>query len=77
MFDSGQLCFLAATLGLSPYTEGGFVIEIGTYTGSTAAFMGKVLQSLDRDTRVCSIDPFDAFRPDPLNPQGNYGAYQI
>jgi cephalosporin hydroxylase len=75
MMDAGELTYLAAALALAPWDRQGIVVEIGTYIGQTAAFMAKVLRHLGHRVPVLSIDPFERFQPDPLNPQGVYSAY--
>jgi len=75
MLDAHELLHLAAALTAFPWEYGGFVVEIGAYLGTTTVFMAKVMKHLGRRVPILSIDPFERFQPDPLNPQGNYSAY--
>ncbi|MEA2588640.1 MAG: hypothetical protein QOH66_1567 [Actinomycetota bacterium] len=75
MMDAGELLLLAAALASSPAPPG-IVVEIGTYTGDSAVFMGRVLRLLGRDIPILSIDAFDWIQPDPRNPQGMYASYR-
>jgi hypothetical protein len=75
MLDAFELLHLAAALRAFPWEYGGFVVEIGAYLGTTTVFMAKVLEHLGKRVPILSIDPFERFQPDPLNPQGNYSAY--
>jgi len=75
MLDANELLRLAAALTAFPWENGGFVVEIGAYIGTTTAFMAKVLERLGKRVPILSIDPFERFQPDSLNAQGNYSAY--
>ena len=75
MLDANELLHIAAALVSYPWEKGGFVVEIGAYLGTTAVFMAKVLETLNSTASILSIDPFERFRPDALNPQGNYSSY--
>src|SRR5215467_9821516 len=75
MLDAYELLHLAAALCEFPWESGGFVVEIGAYLGTTTVFMAKVMKHLGKRVPILSIDPFERFQPDPLNPQGNYSAY--
>jgi cephalosporin hydroxylase len=75
MMSAQELTYLAAALALAPWDRQGIVVEIGTYIGQTAAFMAKVLRHLGHRVPVLSIDPFERFQPDSLNPQGSYSSY--
>jgi hypothetical protein len=75
MLDANELLHIAAALVSYPWEKGGFVVEIGAYLGTTTVFMAKVLETLNSPASILSIDPFERFRPDPLNPQGIYASY--
>jgi cephalosporin hydroxylase len=75
MLDANELLHLAAALAACPSDNGGFVVEIGAYLGTTTVFMAKVLENLGKPVPILSIDPFERYEPNPLNPQGNYSAY--
>lgn len=75
MMDAGELAYLAAAIATVPWDRQAIVVEIGTYVGQTAVYMAKVLQILGYRIPILSIDPFERFTPDPLNPQGQYNAY--
>ncbi len=75
MLDAYELLNLAAVLTVFPWNTGGFVVELGAYLGTTTVFMAKVLARTNNPVPILSIDPFDRFQPDLLNPQGDYFAY--
>jgi predicted O-methyltransferase YrrM len=75
MLDANELLHIAAALVLYPWEKGSFVVEIGAYLGTTTVFMAKILETLNSPATILSIDPFERFRPDALNPQGNYSSY--
>jgi hypothetical protein len=75
MMDAHELTSLAAALAAYDWRDGEFVVEIGAYLGHTTVFMGKVLRRLGKCVSILSIDPFERFQPNPLNPQGDYSAY--
>ena len=75
MMDKGELQFLAAVALAFPWTEGGFVVEIGTFTGLTAAFVAETLAEAGHRVPVLSIDPFERVRRSRGNPQGRYKRY--
>jgi hypothetical protein len=75
MMDANELLHLAATLTSYNWKQGGFVVEIGAYIGSTTVFMARVLSRLGARVPILSIDPFERFNPDPLNPQGVLTTY--
>jgi hypothetical protein len=75
MLDANELLHLAAVLSVFPRTAESFLIEIGAYLGTTTLFLAKILDRLNKTVPILSIDPFDRFQPDSLNPQGNYSAY--
>src|SRR5271163_2063649 len=75
MLDANELLHLAAALTTFTWNNGEFVVEIGAYLGSTTVFMAKVLERMGKRVPILSIDPFERFQPDSLNPQGNYSAY--
>jgi hypothetical protein len=75
MLDANELLHIAAALVSYPWEKGGFVVEIGAYLGTTTVFMAKVLDTINSRAKILSIDPFEQFRPGPLNPQGIYSSY--
>jgi len=75
MMDANELLHLAAALTSYDWKQGGFVVEIGAYWGSTSAFMAKVLHRLSVRVPILSIDPFERFQADPLNPSGVFSIY--
>ncbi|MFL5238329.1 MAG: class I SAM-dependent methyltransferase [Rhizomicrobium sp.] len=75
MMDANELLHLAAALASYDWSLGGFVLEIGAYWGSTAVFMARVLARLGLRIPILSIDPFERFQPDALNPSGVFAAY--
>ena len=75
MMDTSELLYLAGTLAAFSWETPAIVVEIGAYTGRTTLFMAKILRLLDKHVPILSIDAFDAFQPEALNPQGNYAAY--
>ena len=75
MLDASELLHIAAALAAFSWEKGGIVVEIGTYVGQTAVYMAKVLELLGFRVHVVSIDPFERFQPDSLNPQGRFADY--
>jgi hypothetical protein len=75
MLDAYELLHLAAALIAFPWDNRAFVVEIGAYLDNTTVFMAKILEHLGKRVPILSIDPFERYQPDPLNPQGNYSAY--
>jgi cephalosporin hydroxylase len=73
--DANELLHLAGTLASYDWQRGGFVVEIGAYNGATTVFMAKVLARLGVRVPILSIDPFERFHPDPLNPSGAFATY--
>ena len=72
MMDSGELVYLAGALAICPSENGGsLVVEIGAYHGDSTVYMAKVLQLLNKQMTILSIDPFERSRPDKLNPRGS------
>src|SRR4051812_2107017 len=75
MMDAGELLHLGAVLAAHTWQPQEILVEIGAYRGETTVFMAKLLESLDRQVPILSIDPFERAQPDGLNPQGIYTAY--
>ena len=75
MLDVHELTNLAAALTAFPWKDNEFAVEIGAYLGRTTVFMAKVLGRLGKVVSILSIDPFERFQPNSLNPQGDYFAY--
>jgi hypothetical protein len=75
MMDAHELINLAAVLKGCPWNKGEFVVEIGAYLGTTTVFMAKVLEHTKKRVPILSIDPFERFESNPLNPQGSYSSY--
>ncbi len=75
MMDASELLYLARTLAAYSWDTTAIIVEIGAYTGRTTLFMNRVLRLLGKRVPILSIDAFDAFQPEALNPQGNYTAY--
>ncbi|GAA4448269.1 class I SAM-dependent methyltransferase [Phytohabitans houttuyneae] len=73
--DAGELLTLASALALCPATAGTIVVEIGTYRGGTACFIGRTLRVLGRPLPVLSIDAFDLLSVEANNVQGDYAEY--
>jgi hypothetical protein len=73
--DAGELLTLASALALCPATERAIVVEIGTYRGGTACFIGRTLRALGRPMPVLSIDAFDLLGVEANNVQGDYAEY--
>lgn len=77
MLDENELTHLAKTLKAYPWESGDIVVEIGAYHGDTTVFMVRVLEAIGAPvgTGILSIDPFERFTRDALNPQGSFAAY--
>jgi Methyltransferase domain len=75
MMDASELLYLAGTLATYAWQTTAIVVEIGAYAGRTTLFMAKILRLLGKRVPILSIDAFDAFLPEALNPQGNSAAY--
>ncbi|QGU00621.1 hypothetical protein SYNTR_2027 [Candidatus Syntrophocurvum alkaliphilum] len=75
MMDEKELLYLASTIMLAKWENDSYICEIGTYIGLTSVFMAKVASNYNIHTTVLSIDPFERFNPDEVNPQGNFNSY--
>lgn len=75
MMDDGELKFLAAATHSYTWTAGTLVVEIGSHSGRTAAFLAETLSEIGATNVVLSIDPFERVARDRLNPQGKYRRY--
>jgi hypothetical protein len=75
MMDDGELRYLASIALAFPWSPEGVVVEIGSYSGMTAAFVAEVLAEAGFDNRVLSIDPFERVPNTRKNPQGKYKRY--
>jgi cephalosporin hydroxylase len=76
MMDKGELSHLAACLAISPWSGTEIVVEIGTYLGSTAAFLAKTLRLLGREgCKILNIDPFERMAQEESNARGSYQKY--
>ncbi|MBT8194484.1 MAG: class I SAM-dependent methyltransferase [Acidimicrobiia bacterium] len=76
MMDDGELKALAAVALAFPWQPSAFVVEIGSYAGTTAAFVAETLVEAGHGTRVLSIDPFERVKRTLNNPSGKYRRYQ-
>ncbi len=75
MMDDGELRYLAAITLAFPWSPGDIVVEIGSYSGLTAAFVAETLAEAGHDNPVLSIDPFERVPHTRQNPQGKYKRY--
>lgn len=75
MMDDGELRYLAAVTLAFPWTDDALVVEIGSYTGHTAAFVAETLDDAGHPNPVLSIDPFERVPHTRKNPQGKYRRY--
>ncbi|MGI9648423.1 MAG: class I SAM-dependent methyltransferase, partial [Acidimicrobiia bacterium] len=75
MMDDGELRYLAAIAGSFAWERDDLVVEIGSYSGMTAAFVAETLGEAGHENKVLSIDPFDRVRHTRLNPGGKYKRY--
>ena len=75
MMDDGELRYLAGIVLAFPWSPGELVVEIGSYSGMTAAFVAETLAEAGLDNRVLSIDPFERVPHTRKNPQGKYKGY--
>ncbi len=75
MMDASELTYLGAIIQSIDWNNQDYVIEIGTFTGQTACFMAKVLQSLGRKNPIVSVDPFERAPSEELNAAGSYTEY--
>lgn len=76
MIDATELTHLCGCLVLSPPEDDEIVVEIGTFVGSTAAFLARALWALgDIHRPVVSVDPFERLPAEKLNAQGRYQEY--
>jgi len=75
MMDDGELRYLASVALAFPWSPDGLVVEIGSYSGMTAAFVAQTLAETGLGNRVVSIDPFERVPNTRKNPQGRYKRY--
>ena len=75
MMDDGELRCLAGVALAFPWQPEALVVEIGSYAGTTAAFVAETLAEAGHDNPVLSIDPFERVSGSGLNPQGRYRRY--
>jgi cephalosporin hydroxylase len=75
MMDDGELRYLAGVVLAFPWAPDGLVVEIGSYSGMTAAFVAETLAAAGLDNRVMSIDPFERVPHTRKNPKGRYKRY--
>lgn len=71
MMDEGELADLIKALIWSDPHGSEIILELGSFKGNTAALMADLLNRLERDNLVVSVDAFDLVTPDPLNAQGS------
>jgi len=76
MMDDGELKALAAVALAFPWRPTAFAVEIGSYAGTTAAFVAETLVEAGHGNRVLSIDPFERVSKTLHNPAGKYRRYQ-
>jgi hypothetical protein len=75
MMDDGELRYLAAVALAYQWASDDLVVEIGSYSGMTAAFIAETLGEAGYQNKVLSIDPFERVSHSRLNPGGRYGRY--
>lgn len=75
MMDDGELRYLAAVALAYQWAPDDLVVEIGTYAGTTAAFVAETLAEAGHLNKVLSIDPFERVSHTRLNPGGKYRRY--
>ena len=75
MMDDGELRYLASIALTFPWSPEALVVEIGSYAGSTAAFVAETLAEGGHGNHVLSIDPFERVPHTRKNPQGKYRRY--
>lgn len=71
-----ELLVLASALAACPAPEGAIVVEIGTYRGQAACFIGRALRALGRTMPVLSVDAFDLLPVEDGNVAGDHLEYQ-
>jgi hypothetical protein len=75
MMDDGELRCLAGVALAFPWSPEALVVEIGSYAGTTAAFVAETLAEAGFANPVLSIDPFERVSGSRLNPRGRYRLY--
>ncbi len=75
MMDDGELRYLASIALAFPWSPEALVVEIGSYSGLTAAFVAETLAGAGHANPVLSIDPFERVPHTRKNPQGKYKRY--
>ncbi|NNC91922.1 MAG: class I SAM-dependent methyltransferase [Acidimicrobiia bacterium] len=75
MMDDGELRYLAGVALAFPWSPGELVVEIGSYSGMTAAFVAETLAEAGLHNRILSIDPFERVPHTRRNPGGKYKRY--
>jgi hypothetical protein len=75
MMDDGELRCLAGVTLAFPWSPEALVVEIGSYAGTTAAFLAETLADAGIPNPVLSIDPFERVAGSGLNPRGRYRKY--
>ncbi len=75
MMDDAELSCLAGAALAYPWPPGALVVEIGSYEGTTAAFLAETLLDAGHENHIVSIDPFERAPTSPGNPHGSYEKY--
>jgi predicted O-methyltransferase YrrM len=71
MMDAHELeCLLKALVASNP-SPGDIIVELGTYTGTTACLIADALDALRWPNKVVCVDAFDMVAADPGNPGGS------
>ena len=75
MMDHAELSCLAGAALAYPWSPTDLVVEIGSYEGTTAAFLAETLFDAGHQNHIVSIDPFERAPVSPGNPHGSYEKY--
>lgn len=75
MMDNAELSCLAGAALAFPWTPDALAVEIGSYEGTTAAFLAESMFDAGHLNHIISIDPFERAPTSPGNPAGKYEVY--
>ena len=75
MLDEWELACLCTCIKNFDWKKDDYIIEIGTNIGRTAVLLAKILKTINRQTKIISIDPFSFATDETYNPKGNYFHY--
>ncbi|MCG8485247.1 MAG: class I SAM-dependent methyltransferase [Clostridia bacterium] len=73
MMNEKMYRFLAASIMSAEINDPDYLLEIGTFRGLTAVFIAKLLNHMNKNNKVVSIDPFQRLENGRIT--GNHNSY--